>query len=1160
MASRSNTIKVNIEANSQGFTDAMKNVKSSMTMVRSEFKSVNELMKSSSQSTEELAKHKEVLTQELQKLEKNLGPLRDGLSKSIELFGEDSDATRIAREEVNKAETSYYSLKNQITEINKILSEQSSTLKNVSDKFKNASDSFDSIAKKFKWVSASAGAALGLMSKTAISYEDAFIGVKKTVDGTDEELEQVRKTLINLSEQIPLATTDIFELAETAGQLGIKTKDLSTFTETMSKLGSATNLSATEAGEAIATFVNVMGTLPENYERIGSVITRLGNNSKATESEIVSMAQRMSGAAATIKMSEADVLGIATALSSVGIEAEMGGTAISRIMNDFNKAANGVATKYGTISQYAKICGMSTKEFADTVKNNAGEAIKEFIKGLGDTSRTGKSTIHLMSELGIEEVRLTDTMLRLTNASGNVDEYLKMANQEWKENNALTAEASKKFADTKSQIEITKNKVNNLANSFGQLLLPSLNDIISGANKFVGWLGSLDSSTQKTIVKFTLFTAAIAPVSKGIGTVTKGISTFTNYLDKTSNPFKTLYTNITNVNSRTVDLSTNVKENTSLFVNFKNSISKAKNATQDYKTTISNLNTNLKSTTKQVKDGINYWYQTASATDKLKVGITGLVGTTISLKGFSESIKSISDNGATLGNVTGTITTGISTISSAASTGAAIGGAYGAAIGGIAASIGLVVTGISSWVTANDQSRANLETTKEVFSNFKTSIDSITDSYNQSTTSMQNSTSSQILYIEKMQQLTTEMSNLIDVNGRVKDSDSERANVIMTILNESLGTQLSLEDGVIKNGDKIISNKEEFIALTEQSAELIKKETLLQGYQSQYKEAIDAQTKAKREYNNALAEEEQNISNALKKYQENKISLSELEKIVNTSSKAKQEAEEKYQGVLNTTDHIINGLGEVTKNYATTSSAELEKTINKIISSNNKSLEETEKLYSETYKNVTKVAQDATDEILKRANELNKAFEKPSSFTIDADYSKARSQTNRFITDYNKALGGMSANGNNVTSFSKLKTIPANAQGTVIDKPTLSWVGEDGAEAIIPLEKHTGWINRVAEKFVPAINNLLPPRTIPNGFKDNRINTVGIANDYYTQMSNSLYNDKLLEKQIELLEKIYSKPSDFYVDGRKISKSLASYDDVESGNILEKLERGWAVQ
>lgn len=1142
MASRKNEIKTNIEANSEGFIKAMDEVKRSISSTRTEFANINAIMKSTGETTDQLRGHKKQLQTEIDNTKSRLDILNKGLEESIKVNGEESEATRIAREEVQKASTHYENLKQKLKEVNDKLDDQTFSLKSVSSGFEKVSDATGKFASKIKWVSAGAGSLLGLSAKTAIEFEDAFVGVKKTVEGTDEELEQIRKEIMALSNRIPLATTELFALAEEAGQLGIKTADITNFTETMAKLGTATNLSATEAGQAIATFVNVMGTLPENYERIGSVIVELGNNSKATEADIVSMAQRMSGAGATLGMSESSILGLATALSSVGLEAEMGGTAISRVMNDFNRAANGVETKYGSLKQYAEICGMSTKEFANVIQNDAGEAVKQFVIGLGDTNRTGKSTIQLMSDLGINEVRLTDTMLRLANASGTVEEYMAMADAEWINNNALTTEAEKKYADTASQIETTKNKFGEVADKLGKVLLPIINDELNFLGKLTDKFNQLSTGTQKTIVKVLAFTTALAPVSKGISSITKGVSETIKFVDKTSKPLQTLYKNITNVDSRTVVLSKDVKEGNSLFDKYKTTIDKLRRSNKSLKVTITDVNTKIKNANSQVKEGIDYWYQTTSGVDKLKIGIVGLVGTTVSLKGFSSSIKSIADEGANFGNISSSIVSGISSITSAASTGVAIGGTYGAVIGAIGSSIGLVISGISSWLQANDESRANLESTKETFSNFKTSIDGIKDSYNQNIQSAQESTTSQMMYISKMQELSNEMANFIDVNGKVKDSDTERANVIMTLLNESLGTQLVLEDGVIKNGQQIISSKEQFIALTEKSAESIKKETLLESYQSQYKSAIDAQTKAKQEYNNALADEEKNIANAIEKYKRNEITVNELLNVINTSSKAKQEAEKKYQDVLSYTDKVINGLSDVTRNYAKTSSSELEKTINKIMSTNDKTLDETSKLYATTYDNAKKTAELGNEEITRNYELLKKTFEKPSKFSIVTDYKDARYQTNRFINDYNRSMSNASSPNSRPVSFTKLQNIPANAMGTVVTKPTLSWIGENGAEAIVPLEKNIGWINKVAEQF-----------------KHSFVDTMGINTDYLGQNDGYMYSEEYLADTVDLLERILAKPSHTYLDGRRISEATASTDDVASGDLLEKLERGLVV-
>ena len=71
--------------------------------------------------------------------------------------------------------------------------------------------------------------------------------------------------------------------------------------------------------------------------------------------------------------------------------------------------------------------------------------------------------------------------------------------------------------------------------------------------------------------------------------------------------------------------------------------------------------------------------------------------------------------------------------------------------------------------------------------------------------------------------------------------------------------------------------------------------------------------------------------------------------------------------------------------------------------------------------------------------------------------------------------------------------------------------------------------------------------------------TMGLNTSYVDQAMETSYTDEYLDRAVGLLERILDKPSDTYLDGRKISESTATTDDIASGELLEKLERGWAT-
>ncbi len=169
--------------------------------------------------------------------------------------------------------------------------------------------------------------------KSSMSFESSFAGVRKTVDATESEFSSLAASSKQMSTQIAASTNEINEVMATGGQLGIANNYLTSFTRTMIDLGnSCEDLNANDAATSIAKFANVMGTHHGLFQNIGSTIVDLGNNFATTEKPIMEIAQRLAGAGKQVGLTEAQVLGFATALSSVGIEAQMGGSAFSKAL------------------------------------------------------------------------------------------------------------------------------------------------------------------------------------------------------------------------------------------------------------------------------------------------------------------------------------------------------------------------------------------------------------------------------------------------------------------------------------------------------------------------------------------------------------------------------------------------------------------------------------------------------------------------------------------------------------------------------------------------------------------------------------------------------------------------------------------------------------
>jgi TP901 family phage tail tape measure protein len=326
-------------------------------------------------------------------------------------------------------------------------------------------------------------------AQASMDFESAITGVAKTTDLTDEELAAMSDSIKALSTEIPATTEEIAAVAEAAGQLGIQKDALLDFTEIMTMLGTATNMTADEAATALARFANITGMATDNYGRLGSVIVDLGNNFATTESEIVAMGTRLASAGKLAGLTEPEIMALAAAMSSVGIEAEAGGTAMTQTLNAIEKA---VAKGGDDLAEFARIAGMSSEEFSSAWKNDAMSALTSFIGGLGKLDEQGESTVLVLEDLGLTGIRQSNMLKALGLAADQMTGAVNTANTAWQQNTALTNEANKRYATAQSRLTMMQNAYNNLKVAIGDAYTPALSEaygvgtkVLNGITKFV---------------------------------------------------------------------------------------------------------------------------------------------------------------------------------------------------------------------------------------------------------------------------------------------------------------------------------------------------------------------------------------------------------------------------------------------------------------------------------------------------------------------------------------------------------------------------------------------------------------------------------------------------------------------------------------------------
>lgn len=344
-------------------------------------------------------------------------------------------------------------------------------------------------------------AALGATAKAAMDWETAWAGVTKTVEGTPAQLNQLESGLRGLAKTLPITHTEIAGVAEAAGQLGVARKDVVGFTKTMIDLGVSTNLTAEEAATDIAQISNVMGTLArdgtDGISRFGATLVALGNDGASTEKEILSMAQRIAGAGATVGATEVEVLALSNTLASMGVRAELGGGVATRVLL---KMYGAVQDGGDELKAFASTAGVSMDEFSKAFADSPVQALDMVNKGLARVKDEGGNVVQSLTDMGLKGTENMQVMLAMAASGDLLANSLELGGKSWQENMALLEEAGKRYDTTASKITISWNRIKDAAITAGAALLPVITTVAEGVAGLTDAFGSLPAPAQQGVI------------------------------------------------------------------------------------------------------------------------------------------------------------------------------------------------------------------------------------------------------------------------------------------------------------------------------------------------------------------------------------------------------------------------------------------------------------------------------------------------------------------------------------------------------------------------------------------------------------------------------------------------------------------------------------
>lgn len=398
-------------------------------------------------------------------------------------------------------------------------------IEHFAEKAKNASSKMQAIGSTLtRHVSLPLAAAAAASFKSAVDIDTALTGVRKTVDMTEEGYQNLKRGAVELSRTQPVSANTILNMEALGAQLGWSNDRLQDFAMTVAGLDIATDMDAETAATELAQFANITRMAQGDAGRYASSIVALGNNMATTESKISAMSQGMASAGTQAGMSQADILGIAAAAASLGLEAQAGGSAFSKTINEIGMA---VSTNGKTLQTWADVAGMSVEQFKSAWQTDVTGTFERVIEGLGKVKANGGDLNETLADLGVTELRQSDFLRRMAGNSDLVSRAVQLSNGAWKENTALNKEVENRNKSLAAKLDVLKNRVTALATEVGGPLAdaamaaleaaePFFKSVEKGAKAFA----EMDKGSQQTILKLAAFAAAAGPVISIAGKLT----------------------------------------------------------------------------------------------------------------------------------------------------------------------------------------------------------------------------------------------------------------------------------------------------------------------------------------------------------------------------------------------------------------------------------------------------------------------------------------------------------------------------------------------------------------------------------------------------------------------------------------------------------------
>lgn len=350
----------------------------------------------------------------------------------------------------------------------------------------------------------------------AAAYEKSFAQVIRVSGATSEQTTRLREDLKQLATDIPLSFAELSDIAKIGGQMNIGADQLAAFTETVAKFvataDGATIDSSTQAfGRLANLFANEMtgDEQAQFFERIGSAISYTADNAVTSEAKITAMLEKIAPIAAQSGMAAEEVVGLASALSSVGQQPYLSSGFLTRFFGNLNKE---VASGGKSLSAYADVLNVTVDEFRSLYANDPTQVLMRMTEELSKMDKFEVSNV--LGDLGIKGVNDQKVVQALAANFHVLKDAMDDSSEAYAKSSYLDESSQGIFNTLIANVTKLMNSLMNLGDTVGSGIVPVLSDFVGMIQWAVDGLTNLANTVPavKTVLAVLTSIGSVAGV------------------------------------------------------------------------------------------------------------------------------------------------------------------------------------------------------------------------------------------------------------------------------------------------------------------------------------------------------------------------------------------------------------------------------------------------------------------------------------------------------------------------------------------------------------------------------------------------------------------------------------------------------------------------